>query len=140
MNLLELLPMELLHEIARDSESAYKALLSYPRFARAVEYDRRLDYMVLFGHDVRVVKRFIKWSRNGVPHRLRQPAHTHEDGSKYYYQNGNLHRDDGPALIEVVSANWYRSKISAANSFNADNHPKIFEGWFIRGVRVSNRF
>lgn len=55
MNYLDYLPMELLHEIARDSEPAYKSLiLAYPRFARAVTPGARIDYVVHFGHNVHV--------------------------------------------------------------------------------------
>ena len=107
MNYFDLLPTELLHVIAQDSEPAYKALLVYPRFARAFSYDKRLDYMVGFGHNVRVRHGPAliyrdgeqRWYRDDKPHRDNGPAIIYANGDERWYRNGELHRDYGPAVI-----------------------------------------
>lgn len=49
-----------------------------------------------------------KWYVNGELHRDDGPAVEYEDGSKSWYLNGNLHRENGPA-IEYVNGHkeWY---------------------------------
>ena len=37
------------------------------------------------------------WYQNGKLHRLDGPAIEYPNGTKYWYQNGKLHRTDGPA-------------------------------------------
>jgi len=37
------------------------------------------------------------WYQNGKLHRLDGPACEYADGSMAWYQDGNLHREDGPA-------------------------------------------
>lgn len=110
MNYLDYLPPEILHKIAGDSEPAYFALiLSYPRFARAVNYDNRLDYMISFGHDVRVINNCIVWSRNGTPHRCGYPAILYPNGEEQWYYNGKKHRDGGPAVTSPNGKKWYQN-------------------------------
>ena len=38
------------------------------------------------------------WYQNGVLHRLDGPANEWSTGDKYWYQNDELHRLDGPAI------------------------------------------
>ena len=41
-------------------------------------------------------------------HRLDGPAVEHQNGSKFWYQNGELHRLDGPAVEFANGVNeWY---------------------------------
>lgn len=55
----------------------------------------------------------IKWYQNGNLHRLDGPAVEYEEGHeehgyKEWYQNGNLHRLDGPAIEwPSGSSEWY---------------------------------
>lgn len=39
------------------------------------------------------------WFQNGVLHRTDGPAAIWPDGTEYWYQNGQRHREDGPAVI-----------------------------------------
>ena len=39
-----------------------------------------------------------EWYLNGNLHREDGPAIEHPDGTKYWYLNGKLHREDGPAV------------------------------------------
>lgn len=98
MNYLDILPLEILHEIAGKSEPAYKAMLAYPRFTRAITPGTRIDYMVYFGHNVHIYKHAIVWSCKDISHPKDGPARITTAGSVEYYQNGKLHRDGGPAM------------------------------------------
>ena len=134
--LLDILPSELLDLIASMKEPAYKAMLAYPRFARAVTPRRLLDYKESFGHSTHILKNNTEYRRNGLRHRLDGPASisddgleiwyrngvwhrvddeptiTHPDGRRYWYRNGVLHRDDGPAVIRANGDKfWYRNGV-----------------------------
>jgi len=39
-----------------------------------------------------------EWYRNGKLHREDGPAIEYNYGTKYWYRNGKLHREDGPAI------------------------------------------
>jgi len=48
------------------------------------------------------------WYLNGKLHREDGPAVEYADGSKYWYLNGKLHREDGPAMeLADGSKSWY---------------------------------
>ena len=131
MNYFDRLPIELLHEIAGDSEPAYSALLAYPRFARAVTPGTRIDYMVGFGHDVHVYKDSIKWYRNGLRHRLNDYATAHIDGTKKWYQDGKHHREGGPALIYADGVKlWCRDNLLHREDGPAVTYPNGREAWY----------
>lgn len=135
MNYFNLLPTELLHVIAQDSEPAYKALLVYPRFARAVSYDKRLDYMVGFGHNVRVHNSSIEWTRHKLLHRRGNPAAINYNGDVLWYRNGLAHRDDGPAIIHRDGEQrWYRDGKLHRNDGPALILANGDERWYRNGV------
>jgi hypothetical protein len=67
-----------------------------------------------------------KWFKNGELHRDNGPAIIdsnvfNEVGTQYWFQNGFLHRDNGPAIIySDGSQSWYK------NGFlHKDNGPAI---------------
>lgn len=93
------LPLEIYHLIAADSESAYRAMLAVPSFARDIDVSRRYDYMILFKHEVKITRKRIIWLRAGVDHRLDGPAVEHIDGYRAWYVNGVMHRTGGPARL-----------------------------------------
>jgi hypothetical protein len=48
------------------------------------------------------------WYQNGERHRLDGPAIELANGSKYWYQKGQLHRIDGPAIqYSNGDKSWY---------------------------------
>jgi hypothetical protein len=48
------------------------------------------------------------WVRNGELHREDGPAIEFTNGAKWWFRNGNLHREDGPAIEnEDGSKRWY---------------------------------
>jgi len=53
------------------------------------------------------------WYQNGELHREDGPAVEWDDGDKYWYQNGKYHREDGPA-IELANGDkewWLNGKL-----------------------------
>jgi hypothetical protein len=48
-----------------------------------------------------------EWYQNGLLHRIDGPAYIYANGEKWY-RNGKLHRDDGPAFDNVSSTRWYQ--------------------------------
>ena len=53
-----------------------------------------------------------RWYQNGNLHRTDGPAEERADGTKQWYQNGNLHRTDGPAVEWADGTKrWYLNGI-----------------------------
>ena len=63
------------------------------------------------------------WYLNGELHREDGPAVEYDDGSKDWYLNGKLHREDGPAIeCDDGSKAWYlNDKELTEKEFNARN-------------------
>ena len=61
-----------------------------------------------------------KWYKNNQLHREDGPAIEMSSGDKYWYVNGKLHRIDGPA-IEYDNLYYYKGKYIEAKS---DEHFK----------------
>ena len=49
------------------------------------------------------------WYQNGELHREDGPAIERANGTKEWYQNGKLHREDGPAAYRCIQLEWQRS-------------------------------
>ena len=47
------------------------------------------------------------WYQNGQLHREDGPAIEYADGNRYWFQNGQLHREDGPAVEWANGSNQY---------------------------------
>src|SRR2546423_1788459 len=65
---------------------------------------------------------FKAWYRDGQLHREDGPAVEYPDGHKEWWRNGRRHRDDGPAIEYADgSKEWYRDgrKVSRADVFSA---------------------
>ena len=64
-----------------------------------------------------------RWFLNGLLHREDGPALEYHDGTNYWYINGLLHRLDGPAIIESTGSKyWY---------INGKNVTKQITEWVI---------
>jgi|SRR5690606_16973430 len=51
------------------------------------------------------------WYKNGLLHREDGPAREYADGDKYWYLNGILHREYGPAIERLnYSKEWYKNR------------------------------
>jgi len=65
------------------------------------------------------------WYQNGQRHRTDGPATECADGTKYWYQNGQLHRTDGPAVegTDGYKAWYLGDKWLTEAEFNARSKP-----------------
>lgn len=135
------LPLEILHQIAQIGELVYRALLAIPAFARSMTIGKILDYMELFGHDVKIMiyddgDKCIEWTRKNQPHRLNGPAKIYKNGDECWYQNGQLHRLDGPAVIYPSGEQyWYKNhelhRLDGPAAISANGT----QCWYLNGKR-----
>jgi len=76
-----------------------------------------------FTGKVKRVDGAIFWYQNGILHREDGPAIEQESGEKYWYQNGILHRKNGPAIIYPDGGKyWYQY-----GSLHRDDGPAVEE-------------
>jgi hypothetical protein len=77
----------------------------------------------------------IGWYQNGKVHREDGPAYTYPNGSQYWHQNGVFHRKDGPAIIHHKSKEWWLN-----GKLHRENGPAIEYSngtteWYSNGKR-----
>jgi hypothetical protein len=77
-----------------------------------------------------------EWYENGKLHRMNGPAVTYSDGTKIWYQKGMMHRLDGPAIIFANGdRKWYKwGKLHCENS-PACSYISGENEWWIEGKR-----
>ena len=73
------------------------------------------------------------WYKNKLIHRDDGPDIEYLNGSKEYWVNGNLHRENGPAIITDRYMAWYRN-----GQLHRENGPAVefgfkYKQWFING-------
>ena len=70
----------------------------------------RIDYPD-GSHELRINGDYYSYNAYGQFHsRGDKPAAIYPDGRKYWYKNGNLHRDNGPALVFYSGVKyWYKN-------------------------------
>ena len=78
-----------------------------------------------------------RWYQNGLLHRLDGPAVIRQDGTQRWYLNGQRHRLDGPAVIYAGSHFWCQN-----DRYHRTDGPAVIwpngEGeWFLNGKRYS---
>ena len=77
------------------------------------------------------------WYQNGELHRIDGPAVVYADGTKYWYKNGNRHRENGPAVIYPNgNQHWYQN-----GKLHRDNGPAIIRtdgsgDWYKNGIFI----
>ena len=65
------------------------------------------------------------WFLNGNLHREDGPAVEYANGNKYWYFNGKLHREDGPAVeyVDDYKAWYLNGKLHTQEEFNKKMNP-----------------
>jgi hypothetical protein len=78
------------------------------------------------------------WWLNGKLHREDGPAIEEADGSKYWYLNGKIHREDGPA---VEYANGYKTWHLNGKCHRADGPAVEYadgsKAWVLEGTKLT---
>ena len=80
----------------------------------------------------------ICWYQNGVLHRDDGPAVEWADGSKFWYQNNKFHRTDGPA-VEYSSGTkcWYQNGQLHRPDGPAVDYADGSKRWYINGEELT---
>lgn len=47
------------------------------------------------------------WFKNGILHRDNGPAVEYKEGKNIWFKNGRIHREDGPAIIFYSDEEWF---------------------------------
>ena len=76
-------------------------------------------------YEVRVFKNRVEWYQNGKLHRLDGPAVENSSGYKVWYQNGVCHRLDGPARewADGTVEYWIEDKLLTEEEFLSRSKP-----------------
>ena len=86
--------------------------------------------------------RYVVCNNNGQLHREGGPALILLNGEQHWYRNGMVHRDDGPAVI-LPNGNqyWYRNDM-----YHRDDGPALIyqdgtQKWYLNGqlIRVKDK-
>ena len=79
-----------------------------------------------------------EWFLNGNLHREDGPACEWADGSKYWYLNGERHREDGPACEWANGTKyWYLNGKVHRESGPAIEYVSGSKYWFLNGEQLS---
>ena len=78
------------------------------------------------------------WYLNGKLHREDGPAVEYADGTKHWYLNGKLHREDGPA-VEFADGykEWYINGKLHREDGPACEWADGSKSWYLNGKRLS---
>ena len=80
-----------------------------------------------------------RWFRNGLLHRDDGPAFISSCGGQEWWINGKRHRADGPAVIRTNGIQkWYLNGLRHRDDGPAVIHPDGSQQWFINGIPVLN--
>ena len=80
------------------------------------------------------------WYLNRKLHREDGPAIEYSDGSIEWWLNGKLHREDGPA-IEFINGTkqwWINNKLHREDG-PAIEHPDGTQEWFLNGKQLTEK-
>jgi hypothetical protein len=84
--------------------------------------------------DVNGIKRW--YNQNGQLHRLNGPAVEYTDGSKEFYQNDQRHRQDGPAFEDIYGFKiWYQNDRYHRPDGPAIKYSNGDKSWYLNGLR-----
>ncbi len=79
-----------------------------------------------------------RWFLNGELHREDGPAIEGSDGSKWWYLNGKLHREDGPAIVyENEEKQWYLNGKLHREDGPAVEFPNGTKYWYLNNEEVT---
>ena len=81
-----------------------------------------------------------EWYLNGKLHREDGPAVEGAYGSKYWYLNGQRHREDGPAIEDADGSKywWLNGKLHREDG-PALNHLYGSKEWYLDGFRYTEK-
>jgi len=77
--------------------------------------DQDRTWYILKGYEIQEYSSVRFWYLNGKLHREDGPAIEYADGSRQWWINGKLHREDGPAVIYPTGIRewWFNGKLAS---------------------------
>ena len=80
------------------------------------------------------------WWLNGNLHREDGPAIENSNGDKYWYLNGKLHREDGPAVeYSTGYKSWYLNDKLHREDGPAVEYSNGDKGWYLNGEELTEQ-
>jgi hypothetical protein len=76
-----------------------------------------------------------KWYQNGELHREDGPAREYSDGDKEWYFNGKRHREGGPAVEYDKRKYWYQNDLLHRKDGPAVEYDE-YQGWWYKGEQI----
>ena len=122
INMSAILSLDFLIDIVKECPSLWTKLLTIPIFNEwALTPEGKKQNRLLFQTVDMSKDGTKKWYKNDILHREDGPAVEHHDGTKEWYHNGELHRIDGPA-VEYANGNkeWHFN-----GELHSENGPSI---------------
>ena len=88
----------------------------------------------LFKNGKHIINQNIYYYKDGELHREDGPAVEYTDGEKHWYKNGRYHREDGPA-IEYPNGTkcWYRNDLRHREDGPAIEWDNGYKEWYLNG-------
>jgi antitoxin component YwqK of YwqJK toxin-antitoxin module len=81
-----------------------------------------------------------RWYLNGKLHREDGPAVEWADGTKAWYLNGKLHREDGPAIEYTDGTKkWYLNGELHREDGPAVEYADGDKGWYLNGIEYTKQ-
>ena len=78
------------------------------------------------------------WYLNGNLHREDGPAIEYANGDKYWYLNGQHHREDGPAIVSVDGDKfWYLNGERHREDGPAIEYANGYKFWYLNGMELT---
>jgi hypothetical protein len=78
------------------------------------------------------------WYLNGNLHREDGPSVEYADGTRQWYLNGNLHREDGPSVEYADGTRqWYLNGKRHREDGPACEYPSGTRRWYLNGVEYT---
>jgi len=80
----------------------------------------------------------VRWYQNGKLHRIDGPAVEHINGDKFWYSNGRVHRTDGPAMEYANGGKyWYLNGERHRLDGPAFKHSDGMKRWYLNDKELS---
>lgn len=105
------------------------------------------EYLVELTYRCGQLSKEVWKNSNGTLHCINRPAVVlHDDGFAWWYQNGKLYRDDGPAFISPKQIVWYKHDymhredgpaIIYKNDYLINKHGKY--RWYLNSLEYSKK-
>ena len=98
----------------------------------------RLESQTDYAKALLLMREYVIFYKNGEPHREDGPAIIQVDGSKFWRLNGKRHREDGPTIIYADGSElWYLNGLRHRVDGPAIVWASGKEEWYLKGKLIT---